>query len=171
MSYVKKTKRTVIQRLHNINKQSDIFVNVTLFNRIAYKLELDNSKVYIEFDKYSNNISNYLLSHRQNTKEILKNVILKVNGNIVKTNNIILLLSSFNYLPNSKCNDFVDGSYGRFQIYNDNNIVCAYNNFHGIGDLGIGSNTDGPYEDWSFSNNLDNYKVKRFTIYGIMSNM
>ena len=160
-------KRSVVQRLNNIHNKSNVYTDIQNFDRIAYSLQLDNSNIYIEFDKYTDNIIYYLLNHKQNNKQILTNVILKVNGKNINTTNVTLLFSPYNYLPDSKDNEISDGNYGRFQIYNDNNIICAYNNFQGIGDIVIGVNTKGKFKDWSFSNNLDKYKTKRFTVYAI----
>lgn len=161
------SKSTVITRLNSISAViPQKMNNINSFQRIAYNLELDQQKAYIEFDKFSDNVSDYLLHTQKNIKKELQNVNLKINNKNITTQNITLLLTNFSYNPDSKDNSINNGVYGRFQIYDNDNIIFAYNNFKGIGDLGIGNNVNG-CKDWSFTNNYNSYNRKRLTIYGI----
>jgi hypothetical protein len=61
-----------------------------------------------------------------------------------------------------------DGSYGSMQIHSWKNktVLFAFNNFNGGGacDIGIGNNTKGEQQDYTFMSNGGDYKTRRLTV-------
>ncbi|MDF1739372.1 MAG: autotransporter-associated beta strand repeat-containing protein, partial [Verrucomicrobiales bacterium] len=106
-------------------------------------------------------------------------------GTGLSTGNIEIWPSNYggsngNSIPNAGSGfDFGDSGastslgYGSFQIHNHDldgtgpgtagQTIFAYNDWRGSGDLGIGSQSSVDL-DWTFSNNIDSYSVKRMAI-------
>jgi len=57
-----------------------------------------------------------------------------------------------------------EGTYGRFQLVMDGQVLFAYNDFNGNGDIGFGNNANG-LTDWSFSNNGKSYSKKKMEVF------
>lgn len=157
------------------------------FDRVAYKLELDDRWVWVSFDAWTRKITDYGIPTKESAKvwqKYVKNMNVRASKTSqVKTGDFSQGNIEFwgqNYYPANQKNiaggsqgswDFGDeratsGSYGSMQIHNyeRKETVLAVNNWLGTTDFGVGNNEKGE-PDWTFTHNAEKFKKKVLTIY------
>jgi len=160
------------ENITQINKQCTD-QRICCDDRIAFKIYLKTNLkneefLYVEFDNFSPNCSDYLLCSKKNICRKLQNVRIESNNNSLNeqfknVTNLHLLKSKYNYTPDSMQSSN-EGTYGRFQLVIDDQILFAYNDWNGDGDIGLGNNNSG-CKDWTFSNNGKSYSKKKMEVF------
>ncbi len=146
----------------------------TVHGRVAYYMRLDDKWVYTEFDAWSRNPLDYGKPTRIQ-KRWIKN--LTIRSNVVRevknASGGHIEWSPNNYSPGGNgsydtSDTLVDtGGYGCMQLHVGEDVIWAWNQIHGNGEMGIGNNTSNSNKDWTFTNNGASYSRKTFSVYSI----
>lgn len=159
------------------NVDTHLFRSTNLpFDKISYLMYLQNDNgeyqyIYLTCDAYTSVLGNITIPIKNGLKmkKSLTNVFIESNVLEKGTKDMCTLISSpHNYLPSpwgfGRDKQLMDeGTYGCFQVYTNNDILFAYNNFSNIPDIGIG-NSFSVNKDYTFAQNAHLYSVRRMEI-------
>lgn len=158
--------KKLIQGLDDITQFEQHHTEIRNCQRIEYQIFLGSDKLAISFDKFSSQCEIFLLKAKQNICQKLENVTIQLNDKIRENvQNVILVLSPYNYVSGSKTLHN-DGNYGRFQIYEGDDVIFAYNDLNGKGDIGIG-NCQSSFKDWTHVGNAPSIETKILKVFGV----
>jgi len=142
--------------------------------RVAFYMRLDDKWVYTEFDTWSKNPPDYGKPARVQKKwiknlTIRSNVLQEVNnasgGHIEWTPYNYYSMDNGTYDTSDQLSQ--DGGYGCMQLHLGEDVIWAWNQINGPGEMGIGNNPWNSHKDWTFTNNSHHYTKKILSVYSV----
>ena len=140
---------------YNVDNRGSI--SKSSFNRVGFYIQLDDEWIWISFDAFDTNPDAYMIPTTSKYNVTLNNVIC-FGSNIDYIENGEIIITPFDYTNNTLLNT---GVYGKFEFKNKNETLFSFSGFglENANDIGFGNN------NWTFSRNANNYKLRRMEVF------
>ena len=143
------------------------------FNFVIYEFILESEAhgrqhITTQFKAFSEDIKDLCLGERNIDVEVKDLYVHTHRGFIsdIKEGHFVFTQHDYTPFTSKKPDILTTGAYGCMQMWSGDELLWSINHFNDYTpDFGIGNNTNGPFRDWTFANNGDEYTTKQLNVY------